>query len=110
MKQNDKLINATAFEKRLDNYRRDCEAEGDLASAQVFADCIAELQGFPPAEAASIVHAYWKKEIEDGMYWYACSNCGEPAPKTRYKTDLFSDYCPHCGAVMDADNPDEMED
>lgn len=57
-----------------------------------------------------VPHTYWKKEIEDGMYWYACSNCGEPVPKTRWKTDLFSNFCPHCGARMDAPNPDETKE
>lgn len=56
-----------------------------------------------PIDAKPIVHAYWKKEIEDGMYWYACSECSKEIPKTRYKADLFSNYCPHCGATMDMD-------
>lgn len=43
---------------------------------------------------------FWKKEVEDGMYWYVCSECGSEVPRTRYKSDLFSAFCPHCGAVM----------
>lgn len=56
------------------------------------------------------LHAHWKKEIEDGMYWYACSNCGGHIPQTRWNHDLFSDFCPHCGAVMNAANPNKTED
>ena len=56
-----------------------------------------------PADARPVVRAYWKKEIENGMYWYACSQCGGEVPKTRYKADLFSPYCPHCGATMTTD-------
>ena len=44
---------------------------------------------------------FWKKEVEDGMYWYACSECGHVVPKDRYRQDWFSDYCPNCGARMD---------
>lgn len=61
-----------------------------------------------PIEARPIVHAYWKKEVEDGMYWYVCSECGGEIPKTRYKSDFFSDFCPHCGAQMDQE-ADEQE-
>ena len=60
-----------------------------------------------PIEAEPIIHAYWKKEIKDGIYWYACSNCTADVPKTRYKADLFSAFCPHCGARKDAKNYDE---
>ena len=42
----------------------------------------------------------WKKEVEGGVYWYACSECGEEIAKTRWKHDLYSDFCPHCGADM----------
>lgn len=59
------------------------------------------IKGFPPSEIER-AQGFWKKEIEDGMYWYVCSECGSEVPKTRYKSDLFSAFCPHCGAVMNS--------
>lgn len=55
----------------------------------------------PTVEAIPVVHGFWKKEIEDGMYWYVCSECGHEIPRDRYKHDWFSAYCPACGARMD---------
>ena len=43
----------------------------------------------------------WEKVVENEMYWYECSECGADVPKTRWKHDYFSDYCPNCGAYMD---------
>ncbi len=54
-------------------------------------------------DAVEVVHGRWVKQVENGMYWYVCSECGEEVPKTRYKHDFFSDYCPNCGAKMDGD-------
>ena len=54
----------------------------------------------PPVDARPIVHAHWKRIEKDGMYWYACSHCGGDIPRDRYKSDLFSDFCPNCGSEM----------
>ncbi len=62
--------------------------------ARVIADALA-------VEAEPVVHAHWKKEVEGGMYWYVCSACGAEAPYTRWKSHLFSGFCPYCGAHMD---------
>ncbi len=47
----------------------------------------------------------WEKvtaENRDGSisWWYACSECGAPCPKTDYGTDYFGSYCSVCGRRM----------
>lgn len=55
------------------------------------------------ADVTKVVHAYWKKCIDRGMYWYACSNCNCDIPRDRYGHYYFSRRCPSCGAYMDLD-------
>lgn len=61
------------------------------------------IRRLPTVDAVEVVHGYWKREVEDGVYWYVCSECGNEVPKSRWRTDYFSDYCPNCGAMMDMD-------
>ncbi len=61
------------------------------------------LADIPTVDAVEVVHGKWAKQVEDGMYWYECSECGGEVPKTRYKHDWYSNYCPNCGAKMDGD-------
>ena len=44
--------------------------------------------------------ARWKKYVEDGVYWFECSNCGKEPLYTRYNQEILSNYCPYCGALM----------
>lgn len=77
-----------------------------VASAQEKLRIMAAVRAVPIVEAEPVIHAHWKKEIENGVYWYVCSECGNEVPKTRYKTDLYSAYCPYCGAHMDEEVAD----
>lgn len=61
---------------------------------------IADLSDMPHIEAEPIIRATWKKIIQKGSYWYACSNCEEDVPKNRWGSDYFSNRCPKCGAHM----------
>jgi DNA-directed RNA polymerase subunit RPC12/RpoP len=63
----------------------------------------------PTIDAEPIINAFWKKRIEHGAYWYACSNCDEHVPKNRYGYDYFSRRCPNCGAKMDFERKDTDE-
>lgn len=42
----------------------------------------------------------WIKKVDDGMYWYECSECGDYPLKSAFGHDVYSDWCPHCGADM----------
>lgn len=61
------------------------------------------LRDAPSIAAAPVVHAYWKhkdnsrscRRIGDYEEWYECSGCEGSA-------ECMSDYCPKCGAKMDA--------
>ena len=46
----------------------------------------------------------WIRIESDGTYglsyWYTCSVCHNKVPKSEYRLDYFSPYCPACGAKM----------
>ena len=53
-----------------------------------------------PVDAVEVVHGRWVKKTADYVYYYACSECGEPVLKSQWGHDFFSNYCPNCGADM----------
>lgn len=63
---------------------------------------MAELIDFVP-----VARARWVKRFvatdEFSYCYYACSRCGETIPRTSYGSEYFSNYCPSCGAKMDAE-------
>ena len=62
------------------------------------------MQGY----VAPVVHGRWEKDpdmrrMNGHIYDYRCSHCHSPAEKGCYNNnDRFTDYCPNCGAKMDA--------
>lgn len=53
----------------------------------------------PNADVEPVVHARWKKTAYSGVS--RCSCCDKPS-STPDCLDEFFDYCPNCGAKMDA--------
>lgn len=43
----------------------------------------------------------WVKKVDDGMYWYECSECGDYPLKSAFGHDVYSDWCPRCGAKLE---------
>lgn len=43
----------------------------------------------------------WAKRSNDEIWWYECSICSGPILKNGWGNDMFSEFCPHCGAKMD---------
>ena len=66
-----------------------------------------ELEKIEPSEMEGTAH--WKKCVEDGLYWFECSNCGKEPLYTRYKQEILSNYCPYCGALMLEEENDVSE-
>ena len=69
----------------------------------------------PTVDAEPVRHAYW---IRQGIYrgndtsgfieWvYRCSDCGNEALMNNMCLIVLTDYCPHCGAKMDAERKEE---
>ena len=54
-------------------------------------------------DAVEVVHGRWVRKTTDFVYFYACSECGEPVLRSQWGNDFFSNYCPNCGAKMDGD-------
>lgn len=56
----------------------------------------------PTIEAEPVKRGLWKK-VSEWMPIYNCSICGE---RNLFKNgdNVFSNYCPHCGAKMEVDN------
>ena len=46
-------------------------------------------------------HGKWQRfNDEHGTYWTGCSNCKGDIPKDKYGIDMYTDFCPNCGAYM----------
>ena len=104
-----RLIDANAvpklFEKKYE------ETEQRILDGESYLDTLAEgfteaddvILSMPTVDAVEVVHGRWVKKTADYVYYYACSECGEPVLKSQWGNDFFSDYCPNCGAKMDGD-------
>lgn len=96
-----RLIDASVFEAELWNARRSCQMMDDSQTADSIMHGLhmAEkiMKDVPVIDAAPIVHASWVREVDRYNHWH-CSAC-------KYVVGVLmrigSDYCPHCGAVMD---------
>ena len=65
----------------------------------------------PTADVVEVVHGYWiakPQEFYLGDTEWVCSNCSEEFCLSELTHDEFlimMQYCPHCGAKMDAKEP-----
>lgn len=66
-----------------------------------FAAAIEGVKNFPAADVRAVVRASWEEKEKDGVWWYACSVCGEHIPKGRWGQEWHSNFCPNCGAKME---------
>lgn len=66
---------------------------------------IMEIEETPAADVRENIQAEWVKQKGevDGypIYWYKCSNCGCNPYRNKWGHEMFSNFCPDCGAVMD---------
>ena len=53
------------------------------------------------ADVRPVVRGKWEEKEKDGVWWYACSVCGEHIPKGRWGQEWHSNFCPNCGARME---------
>ena len=62
---------------------------------------VLEVKNAPAADVAPVVHGRWEKASET-MPIYRCSICNE---RNLFKNgdNVFSNYCPNCGARMDGE-------
>lgn len=66
-------------------------------------DCVEQLKSLPSADVVEVVHGEWLRDT-DWKYDYHCSVCNDSAIKDDYGNyDVLTDYCPYCGAKMDAE-------
>ena len=90
-------INKQSLDNRLTcEYREYYAGRPDIAEPFTIAHQI--VKTFPTED--TIRHAYW---IDTNDTW--CSSCGEFAIEGRWGF-VHSDYCPHCGAMMDGKDGD----
>lgn len=96
----DDLISRKALISRFERYQSDCEEENDIIAAQVFADCICELQDAPAVDAAPVARGEWiELHEENGHEVGTCSHCRH--------VRIVDNYCPNCGAKMDGGNDND---
>ena len=70
------------------------------------------IESLEPADVTEITHGEWMSAPEIwGMFnaRYYCSKCGKDAIINNSERYVLSDYCPHCGAIMDNKRGNENE-
>ncbi len=60
------------------------------------------IDNMPAAEVTPVRRGRWVKKEDSFCYWHVCSECGVEALYNEYEHNVFSSFCPHCGAKMDA--------
>lgn len=72
----------------------DCEADNCSCSY------IKRILDIPSADSVQ-AHGKWQRfNDEHGTYWTGCSNCKGDIPKDKYGIDMYTNFCPNCGADM----------
>ena len=90
-----RLIDADALYKTIDQEADFCGGFGDnVITASELRRCI---EMVPTIDAVPVVHASWVREADRHNHWHcsACKYVGGVLMR------IVSNYCPHCGAVMD---------
>jgi hypothetical protein len=97
-----KMIDVNAF---IEEHCKDCpyRLEDSCTDDDPICSTIIDLKDFPTVDAVEVVHGRWVRKTTDFVYFYACSECGEPVLRSQWGNDFFSNYCPNCGAKMDGD-------
>ena len=96
-----RLIDANFTKAVIQNYIANNEVTE--AFVKIAGHICGMLDNCETVDAVPVVHGRWVKKTTDYVYYYACSECGEPVLKSQWGNDFFSDYCPNCGAKMDGD-------
>ena len=64
-------------------------------------DCSAIVESIPAADVATVVHGEWVVCGDGDNVPWMCSHCGKTTAH-KYKV-MYGNYCPNCGAKMDAE-------
>ena len=105
MKNKNRIIYANEFLNRLENTVYDTPADFGYTPGLIKT----VLKQTKTVDAVPVVHGRWEKKTADWVYYYACSECGEPVPSGQWGNDFFSNYCPNCGAKMDGERKDNEQ-
>ena len=89
-----RLISADTLVERIKKSQRDGGNES-------FAHFVRMVNRAPTIDAEPVRHRRWKEVIKDRIY--KCSACGDEV-----KLPYF--YCPRCGALMNADEPEGVRE
>lgn len=100
-----RLIDADALKRDICKYCNDVYSDEPCEPS----DCehMRIIDNQPTIDAVEVVHGRWIKKTADCIYYYACSECGEPVLRSQWGCDFFSEFCPSCGAKMDGERKSE---
>lgn len=65
------------------------------------------IENAPAIDAAPVIHAHWQESREGWEVRHFCSNCKKKSVfydkgyEEYIPTEVLSNYCPSCGALMD---------
>lgn len=73
-----------------------------------FDDAIDQVENFPAADVAPVVHGRWIGKPLCGNANCRCSECGEVFQiHANLHGKVLQKYCPNCGAKMDGEEQDD---
>lgn len=100
-----RLIDANEAKKKLRAVREwfvgHPSSEQDKLAQAVVKLCIEEIEKVKPADAVEVVHGQWVSDKADILFH--CSLCETQISTDWDYDDLSWNYCPNCGAKMDAE-------
>lgn len=101
----DAIVSATSFPD-VDSIKSICNIGNGEEWVDGVYDAINAVEEVNAVDAAPVVHGKWVEEKDRLNHWH-CSECG----RVRGVSIIFMNYCPHCGAKMDAPacGPDDCE-
>lgn len=95
-KTHGRLIDADKLKKQLDTVYNEMANEKERKGLRLARWFLISA----PTVSADRPHGEWQRFDDEYGYWIGCSNCKEYIPKDKYGNDMYTDYCPNCGALM----------
>lgn len=94
-----RLIDADALMELLKTWQYEAQRLGAEINNRFATAIIAQVNAMPTIEPER--KGKWIKVDHGYSYWYECSECGcEPLRSKWNGREVFSDFCPNCGADM----------